>query len=113
MISPVDSISIAELEPARPHHSHVSACAGAVGRYDDVAASDDLLALDSGTERDSLPVAVAPDDFAALRGDDAVAGLDGLARVQMNDSESLLVGHLDVMPVGWNPRRVLIFSFDD
>ena len=29
----------------------------------------------------------------------------------MNDSQSLLVSLLDIVPVGWNPRRVLIFPF--
>src|SRR6266513_1617671 len=31
----------------------------------------------------------------------------------MNDSESLLVRHFHVMPVGWDPRRILILPLHD
>src|SRR5450759_112338 len=110
LIGPVDSVAVAELETARSQHSHVPAGGGAVRRNDDVPIHDDLLSFDAPTQRHGIAIVVTLHDFAILSGEDSITSRNLLTLIEVHDSQSLLVRLLDVVPVGWNPRRILILA---
>src|SRR2546423_6603184 len=111
MIGAVDSVAIAELQAARSHHAHISAGGSAVWRDDDVPVYDDLLSFNAPAQRYRAAVVVALDDFAILSGEHSISGGNGLARIQVDDTQTFLVRLLDVVPLGRYPRGILVLGF--
>src|SRR4051812_22742029 len=110
----VNSVAVAKLESPRTENTHVPPGSGSVWRNDNVAVGDDLMTFLALAKGNSLTIAVALHDLTVLRRHNStVPRRNRLTRTQVHQAESFLVCHLDVMPVGRNPRGILILSFDD
>src|ERR1700716_3735120 len=111
MIGHRNSVAVAERQAPRSQHTHVPPRCSAVWRNDDVPVHDNLLAFDAAPQRHSAAIAVTFHYFPVLGSDDSVTGRHRLTLVEMHDPESLFVRLLDIVPVGRNPRRILILLF--
>src|SRR4026207_6469 len=106
LVGPVDSVAVAQLEPAGPEHPEVPPGGGPERGNNYVSAGDDLPALGAAAQRNRATVTVASDYFAALGGDDAISGGNSLPGSQSHNAQASLVRDLHEVPVGRHPRRI-------
>src|SRR6476469_8967660 len=113
LVGPVQGISIAHVQAMGPEDAAVLSLVRAVRRDHDITTRHHLATLYARLDRHDSAILVLPDHVRAFDSDHrAVARCDRLAAVQPDDPQAALAGHLHEMPVGRDPRWVLLLRFD-
>src|SRR6476661_4768696 len=113
-VGAVQRIAVSEDEPMGAQYALELALVRAEGRDQKVAAGNDLAPLLSLSDRRLTAIRISADDIGSGNRDlRSVPRRHRLAPIEAHDAEPALPRLFHEVPIGWDPRRILLLGLHD